>query len=93
MALISKTTLVERGKYTYTWLVSPGDNPNVTGKPDSIRLSKKEGYEVVYFINAYADKHSLKTQASAYQIEDLMHESSSIMRADVIKCIELNWKN
>jgi hypothetical protein len=93
MALVSKTTLVARGKHTYTWHVSPGDNPNVTGKPDSSRLSKKEGYEVVDFINAFADKHSLKTQAAAYQIEDLMHESNSMMRAEVIRYIESNWKN
>lgn len=59
MALVSKSTLMARGKYTYTWHVSPGDNPAVTGKPDSSRLSKKEGYEVVDFINAFADKHSL----------------------------------
>lgn len=91
MTLVSKTTLEARGAYTYTWHVSPGDNPKVTGKPDSSRLSKKEGYEVVDFINAFAAKHSLKTQASANQIEDLMHKSSSVMRADVITYIESNW--
>jgi hypothetical protein len=90
-ALVSKTTLVGRGKYTYTWHVSPGDNPKITGTPDSSRLSKKEGYEVVDFINAYAEKRSLKTQASAYQIEDLMHESSSVMRTEVIAYIESKW--
>jgi hypothetical protein len=38
-------------KYNYKWTTINGDNPKVSGEPDSTLLSRAEGYEMLYFIN------------------------------------------
>ena len=35
----------------YTWTHTPGDDPRVSGEPDNTMLNRKEGYEMLYFIN------------------------------------------
>lgn len=35
----------------YSWTVYANDDPEVTGKPDSTLLNRKEGYEILYFLN------------------------------------------
>jgi hypothetical protein len=92
MSLVSKATLTNRGKYQYTWTASPGDNPHITGKADSGRVSRKEGYEVVDFINAYAAKMGLVKPESGYRLEDMLHACDHVMRTDVTKWISANWK-
>lgn len=42
-------------KCEYSWTAIPGDNPKVTGEPDSTRFSRNEGYEVIYLINELCD--------------------------------------
>ncbi len=72
MALIKKADLI----YTdYSWTVLNSDNPKITGKPDSTLLNRKEGYEILYFINKFAEIHELKTKESAEKIEKkIRHE-------------------
>ncbi|MDN2713705.1 hypothetical protein [Janthinobacterium sp. SUN120] len=91
MSLVTKTSLTKRAAYPYTWIASPGDNPNITGKADSGRVSRKEGYEVVDFINAYAAKHSLVKPASGDKIEDMLHACDKVMRVDATTWIQANW--
>lgn len=91
MALVSKSDLVTRGAYKYTWTASTGDNPNITGKEDSGRVSKAEGYEVVDYMNAYAKKYSITGATAAAKLEDLVHASGKVMRADVTAYVKANW--
>ncbi|PLX08446.1 MAG: hypothetical protein C0596_06205 [Marinilabiliales bacterium] len=65
MALISKSDLYY--KY-YSWTASSGDDPKITGTPDSTLLNRNEGYEILYFINKFAELHSLKNKSSAIRI-------------------------
>ncbi|MDQ2178856.1 hypothetical protein [Marinifilum sp. D714] len=91
MALISKSDLV----YTdYSWTVYRDDNPKITGNPDNTLLNRKEGYEVLYFINKFADIYSLKNKSSANKIEKMIREDvpTSIRSQDKIKdWIKNNW--
>lgn len=92
MGLITKKELY----YTdYSWTVIPGDDPKVTGSPDSTLLSRKEGYEVLYFINAFCEIHELKQKGSATKVERMIREEvpSNIRSQEKIKSwIESNWK-
>lgn len=91
MALVSKTDLILRGKYTYSWKAVPSDNPHITGKVDSGRVSRTEGYEVVDFMNAYAASQSITGLANAFKLEDMLHENKDAMRAEVKSWLEANW--
>ncbi|WP_071548391.1 hypothetical protein [Pseudomonas aeruginosa] len=46
MAKLTKEDL----RYKYTWTATPGDDPTKR-KADGDRLSRAEGYEVLYFLN------------------------------------------
>lgn len=61
MALLQKTDLV----FEYSWKAIAPDDPKVTGKPDSTLLNRSEGYEVLAFINRFAEKHSFKKKLQA----------------------------
>jgi len=91
MGLMTKSDLESRGKYEYTWTVTPGDNPNITGKPDSGRVSRKEGYEVLDLINALAKTWGFENKASGEKLEDMIHACDHVMRADVKTWIANNW--
>ena len=91
MALMTKADLESR-KYKYSWTTTPGDNPHITGKPDSGRVSRREGYEVLDYINALAEKWEFKKKASGLKLQDMIHSSDIVMRADLTKWIANNWK-
>lgn len=91
MGLVSETGLKKRNAYTYTWRTSQGDNPHITGPKDSDRVSRKEGYEVVHFINAYADKNKLTKMTDGDLLEDMLHAAPGVMRSDFNKWIKDNW--
>jgi len=91
MALIIKEDL----KYSdYSWTTYGNDDPKVTGNPDSSLLNRKEGYEVLYFINKFAEIHSFKNKASAHKVEKMIKEdlpSDIRSQENVKKWIEENW--
>lgn len=91
MALLTKKDLEDRGKYSYTWKATPGDNPHIIGKPDSSRLSRKEGYEVLNFINHLADKLGVYRRDLGFKLEDMIHANTLEMREDVTYWIQNNW--
>lgn len=68
MALMQKSDLI----HEYSWKAQSGDNPKIVGFPDSHLLNRTEGYEVLDFINRYAEKHSLKQKASGSKIEKMI---------------------
>ena len=82
-------------QYKYSWITIPNDDPRKTGPLDSTLLSRKEGYEVLYFINAFAQQHNLKQKSSGKKIEKmLMHHVPGNIRKqdDVREWIVTNWK-
>jgi hypothetical protein len=78
------------GNYTYTWKRDQGDG-EYTGIQDRIRIDKDEGYEVLYFIQAFMNKHDLTTEADVHRIEEFLQApslSSVVMRTELNSIIE-----
>lgn len=93
MALMTREDLESRGKYKYTWTVTPGDNPNITGKPDSSRVSRQEGYEVLQVINSVMKQANLTKKHSGEKIEDMIHASDIVMRDKLEAWIILSFNS
>jgi hypothetical protein len=92
MPLLSKADL----KYTYSWTAIAPDDPKVTGVPDSTLLNRGEGYEVLAFINRFADTHSFKQKALGLKTEKLIKEhlpGDTRSHKNVSKWLVDNWKN
>lgn len=91
MTLLTRSDL----KNSYSWTTIGGDNPKITGTPDSTLFNRREGYEVLYLINTFADKHSFKQKASGLKIERMLKDLPSATRkqTDVVAWIEHNWDN
>lgn len=92
MSFITKEDLY----YTnYFWTVLSGDNPKITGEPDSTLLNRQEGYEVLYFVNKFAEINELKQKKSATKVERMIQEEvpDDIRSQRRIKeWIERNWE-
>lgn len=92
MALFNKSDLYYSD---YRWTAHPGDDPHVTGEPDSTLFNKHEGYELLYLINKMAEKHGFMQKESGEKIEKMIHDhlpSNIRSQQDVQKWIEDNWK-
>jgi hypothetical protein len=93
MALISKSDLVYQD---YSWSTYEDDDPKVTGEPDSTLLNRKEGYEILYFINKLAEIHKLKEKSSGKKIEKMIREkvpTNLRSQSKIKEWIEKNWNN
>jgi hypothetical protein len=67
MAVITKSEMFYND---YSWTTIPGDSPRVSGPPDNTLLSRKEGYEVLYFMNQFVERqHSWKDQSPSSKKE------------------------
>ena len=69
MAVINKEDLYYKD---YTWTVYVKDNPKVTGEPDSTLLNRKEGYEILYFVNKYCEIKGYVMKSSATKVEKMI---------------------
>ena len=90
MALILKSDL----QHQYSWTAIPGDDPRVSGEPDSTLLNRKEGYEILYFINKFAEINGFKQKASGLKVEKMIqqHVPKDIHSQKNIKeWLEKNW--
>jgi len=58
----------------YSWTALKGDDPKISGEPDSTLLSRKEGYEVLYFINKTMEKNKWVNEATGHKIEKMIQE-------------------
>ncbi|MHB9140328.1 MAG: hypothetical protein ACYC25_00445 [Paludibacter sp.] len=56
----------------YSWTVYSKDNPKVTGHPDSTLLNRKEGYEILYFVNKYCEIKGYSLKSSAIKVEKMI---------------------
>lgn len=93
MALFNKNDMQFKN---YQWTAYPNDNPRITGKPDSTRFNRHEGYEVLYLINALAESWELKQFNSCLKIEKMIREklpSTTITQINVKEWIRINWMN
>ena len=91
MGIITKKDLV----YEYSWTVYGDDDPKITGIPDSTLLNRKEGYEVLSFINRYCEIEGLTKTESALQVEFMITEAPSAKRshANIHEWIKYNWQD
>lgn len=90
MAVKVKKENLQDSLYKYTWSRDQGDAP-YKGTSDRVKVDKDEGYEVVYFIERFMNKHRLKHIQDAHAIEDALHAkalSSTVYRDDLIREIE-----
>ncbi|MEI6754970.1 MAG: hypothetical protein WCK78_17620 [Paludibacter sp.] len=92
MSLIAKEDLY----YTdYSWVATyVNDDPKITGKPDSTELNRREGYEILYFINKVSEIWSFKQKNSAIKVEQMIRNEvpKEIRSQEKIKeWISENW--
>ncbi len=90
MALLSRTEL----KYQYSWTAVKGDDPKVSGEPDSTLLNRNEGYEMLYLINKFAEIQNFKNKESGYKVEKMIKTkvpSSIRSQKDIKDWIVQNW--
>jgi len=81
-------------KFNYSWSAIPGDDPRISGKPDSTLLNRNEGYEVLYFINKFAELNNLQSKESCLKIELMIikHLPGDIRSQEkVMGWINSNW--
>lgn len=70
------------------------DDPKVTGQPDNTLFARKEGYEMLYLVNAFADANSFKQIASCKKAEKLIREklpSEIRSQIKVKEWLRTNW--
>lgn len=93
MGIITKSDLY----YTdYSWTALNDDNPKITGEPDSSMLNRKEGYEILYFINKLCELFGLKEKSSATKIEKMIRSevpTNLHSQINIKNWIRDNWKN
>lgn len=78
MSIKLKKEHLQNDKYTYIWSRDKGDS-SYTGTKDRVRIDKDEGYEVLYFIQAFINEFNLKASVENVHIIEnaLQHESRS----------------
>lgn len=92
MALITKSDLYYDD---YSWSTYSNDDPKITGEPDSTLLNRKEGYEILYFMNKLIEIHELKSKSSTLKIENMIRNevpSNLHIQENIKRWIENNWK-
>jgi hypothetical protein len=91
MALITTSDLYYDD---YSWSTYSNDDPKITGEPDSTLLNRKEGYEILYFINEFSKIHELKVKSLATKIEKMIRNevpANLHSQENIKEWIEINW--
>jgi hypothetical protein len=60
-------------KYSYSGSIEV-DNPMRLDEPDSSHLNRREWYEVLYFVNMFANRYGRGSTGVARHAEKLLHE-------------------
>lgn len=85
--------------YAYSWTAIRGDDARLTGVPDSTLLNRREGYEVLQFINRFCSKHWKPPgppKSAALKIERMIRDhlpSDVRSHARVTRWLLDNWGN
>ena len=91
MGIISKSDLYYDD---YSWTVLAGDNQKISGNPDDTLLNRREGYEILFFVNTFCKIHKLENKESAIKVERMIREEvpGNIHSQEKIRnWIETNW--
>lgn len=68
----------------YTWTTKyTNDDPKITGEPDSTLLARKEGWEMLYFVNKLAEKWGWKTPVSVRHYQKIERAVREYVPGDV----------
>lgn len=90
MARMKKSDL---GFKDYAWK-AVGDNPKRKGKIEHTHLNRKQGYEVIYFVNTFLEKYYLTETATGRKIEEMIRKKvppANKDRESIEKWIVENW--
>jgi len=74
MAVFKRSDLLYSG---YKDTAHPGDDPRLTGKPDSTLLNRGESYEMAYFINRYMESKNWANVKTGQRIEAFLKENKN----------------
>lgn len=78
----------------YSWTAISGNDPKITGNPDSTLFSRKEGYEGLYMNNKVLEHRGLSSVTSGQKAETLIKDSlPSTVRSqeNVFNWLNNNW--
>ncbi len=78
----------------YSWTIFRNDDPKITGHPDDVLLNRKEGYEVLPFINRFAERYKLENKSDGNKIEKMIREklpSDIRSRRNIALWLVENW--
>ncbi|WP_418264260.1 hypothetical protein [Flavobacterium faecale] len=93
MGLLTKTELHYKD---YSWTALAGDNPKISGAPDNTLLNRKEGYEILYFVNKFSETYNFKNKSSAHKVEKMIRNdvpSNIHSQINIKDWIVKNWNN
>ena len=93
MGLLEKSDLLFKNEYS--WNALKGDDPRITGEPDSTLFNRNEGYEVLYLINKLAEKWGLSSKYDGLKMERMIKNNllSDIRSQENVKeWIFNNWE-
>lgn len=80
----------------YSWTAIKGDDPRISGKPDSTMFNRHEGYEVLYLINALVKEWNLSQKSSGQKMEKMIRLKlpANIRSQENVRIwIKNNWNN
>ncbi len=78
----------------YTWQAAGNDQAKITNSPDSDLLNRKEGYEVLYFIQQFLKKRGLRGIKKGKRIEIMLKNyvpASVRNRTDIESWLDENY--
>ncbi|OHU87016.1 MULTISPECIES: hypothetical protein [Pseudoalteromonas] len=78
----------------YSWTALPNDDPKITGKPDSTRFSRYEGYEMLYMIDKVLEHRDLTSVRSGQKVESIIRTelpSTTQSQEKVFNFVNDNW--
>ncbi|WP_417356116.1 hypothetical protein [Gallaecimonas pentaromativorans] len=78
----------------YSWITLSGDDPKISGKPDSTLFSRHEGYEMLYMIDKVLEHRNLTSVASGQKVESIIRTelpSTTRSQENVFNFVNKNW--
>lgn len=79
----------------YSWTAMKGDDPKISGVPDSTLFNRNEGYEVLYMINKIMESQNWVNITTGQKIENMIRTGvpGDIRgQKNVVEWIIGNWK-
>lgn len=78
----------------YSWTAIKGDDPRITGEPDSTLFNRHEGYEMLYMINKLAERYGWTFKHIGQKAERMLHQhlpGDIRSQSNVVLWLERNW--